>query len=168
MGFVQGVREHLHVNSTMRPAAPGTGFLGFGLARSQNRRVIAGVAGGLAERLRVEPALVRVAFVLLALCGGAGVLAYAVLWVSVPQAETTVDVLDAGAQRGIAVALVVGGIVVALRSMGLWVGDTIAWSVALVAAGITVVWLRGDDTERARWSRLAQRAPDSMLGAVAE
>ena len=58
------------------------------------------MAGGLAERLRVEPALVRVAFVLLALCGGAGVLAYAVLWVSVPQAEIPVEALDAGPQRG--------------------------------------------------------------------
>jgi signal transduction histidine kinase len=142
--------------------------MGFGLSRSPNRRVVAGVAGGLAERLRVDPALLRVAFVLLALCGGAGVLAYAVLWVSVPQAETAVDVLDAGSQRGIAVALVVGGLVIALRSMGLWLGDTIASSVALVAIGITVVWLRGDDRERARWSRLAQQAPASMLEAVAE
>jgi signal transduction histidine kinase/phage shock protein PspC (stress-responsive transcriptional regulator) len=149
-------------------APPANRFLGLGLSRSTNRRVIAGVAGGLAERLRVEPALVRVAFVLLALCGGAGVLAYTVLWVSVPQAETPVEALDAGPQRGVAVALVTGGLVIALRSMGLWVGDTIAWSVGLVAIGITVVWLRGDDTERARWSRLAQQAPASMLDAVAE
>jgi signal transduction histidine kinase/phage shock protein PspC (stress-responsive transcriptional regulator) len=156
------------METSPRYAPPANGFLRLGLARSPNRRVIAGVAGGLAERLRVEPALVRVAFVLLALCGGAGVLAYAVLWVSVPQAEIPVEALDAGPQRGIAVALVLGGIVIALRSMGLWVGDTIAWSVGLVAIGITVVWLRGDDTERARWSRLAQRAPASMLEAVAE
>jgi signal transduction histidine kinase len=90
------------------------------------------------------------------------------LWVSIPQAETPVDVLDTGPQRGIAVALVLAGVVIALRSMGLWFGDTIAWSVALVGLGVTVVWLRGDDTERARWSRLAQQAPASMLDAVAE
>src|SRR5207253_8930612 len=120
-------------------APPANRFLGLGISRSPNRRVVAGVAGGLAERLRVEPALVRVAFVLLALCGGAGVLAYAVLWVSVPQAEVPVEALDAGPQRGSAVALVLGGVVIALRSMGLWVGDTIAWSVALVGLGITVV-----------------------------
>jgi phage shock protein PspC (stress-responsive transcriptional regulator) len=129
---------------------------------------VAGVAGGLAERLRVDPAILRVAFVLLALCAGAGVLAYAVLWVSLPQAETPVEVLDAGSQRGIAVALVLAGVVVALRSTGLWVGDTVAWSVGLVALGIAVLWLRGNDTERARWSRLAQQAPASMLEAVAE
>ena len=162
------MREHLDVNSSLHSAVPRPGFLGLGLSRSSNHRVVAGVAGGIAERLRVDPLLVRVAFVLLALCGGAGVLAYAVLWVSVPQAEAPVDVLDAGAQRGIALALILGGVVIALRSMGLWVGDTIAWSVALVAIGITVVWLRGDDTERARWSRLAQQAPASMLEAVAE
>ncbi|HYR61776.1 MAG TPA: PspC domain-containing protein, partial [Actinomycetota bacterium] len=73
-------------------------FFGLGLARSRDRRVVAGVAGGLAERLRVDPALIRVAFVLLALCGGAGVLAYTVLWVTVPQADGPAPVLDAGTQ----------------------------------------------------------------------
>ena len=109
------MREHLDVNSSLRSAAPRTGFLGLALSRSSNHRVVAGVAGGIAERLRVDPSLVRMAFVLLALCGGAGVLAYAVLWMSVPQAETPVEVLDAGAQRGVAVALVLAGIVIASR-----------------------------------------------------
>lgn len=142
------------------------GFFGTGLYRSRSRRVVAGVAGGLAERLRVDPALVRIAFGLLALCGGAGVLAYAVLWVSVPQAETPVS-LEAGTQRGIAVALVFGGVMLLLRAAGLWLGDTLAWSVGLVALGFGVIWLRGDEGERARWTRMAQRAPFSLLDAVA-
>ena len=57
MGFAVRVREHLDVNSSLRSAAPRTGFLGLGLSRSSNRRVVAGVAGGIAERLRVEPSL---------------------------------------------------------------------------------------------------------------
>jgi len=144
------------------------GFFGLGLARSRDRRVVAGVAGGLAERLRVDPALIRVAFVLLALCGGAGVLAYTVLWVTVPQADGPAPVLDAGTQRGAAVALVLGGAVILLRAAGLWLGDTLAWSVGLVALGFGVIWLRGDEGERARWNRLAQRAPASMLHAVTQ
>lgn len=166
--FRRGRREHLHVKRAGSSFAPGAGSLRFNLARSPNRRVVAGVAGGLAERLGVDPAILRVAFVMLALCGGAGILVYAVLWVSVPQAEVPVEVLDAGSQRGIAVALVLAGVVALLRSAGLWVGDTIAWSVGLVAIGIAVLWLRGDEGERARWSRLAQQAPASMFEAVAE
>jgi signal transduction histidine kinase len=48
------------------------------------------------------------------------------------------------------------------------VGDTIAWSVALVAFGLGVIWLRGDEAERARLSHLAQRGPASVLEAVSE
>jgi signal transduction histidine kinase len=48
--------------------------------RSEQDRVIAGVCGGLASALRVDATLVRLAFALLALAGGAGVLLYLALW----------------------------------------------------------------------------------------
>src|SRR2546421_3723033 len=125
------------------------GFLGLGLFRSPTRVVLGGIAGGLAERLRVDPTLVRVSFILLTLCGGAGALLYVALWVSVPRAEQPVQRLEVGAQRGAAVALVVGGLMVLLRGEGLWLGDALALSVGLVAVGFGVIWLRGDDGERA-------------------
>jgi len=42
--------------------------------------VVAGVCGGLAESLDVDPTLVRFVFTLLALAGGAGILLYLALW----------------------------------------------------------------------------------------
>lgn len=163
------VREHLDVDTPAPGSAPSAppkgGFFGLGLFRSPTRRVVAGVAGGLAERLRVDPALVRVAFVFLTLCGGAGALAYAVLWVSVPEAPHPVEHLDAGTQRGAAVALVVGGLVIGLRAGGLWFGNTLAWSVVLIAAGLGVIWLQGDEGDRSRWTELAQRGPASLMEA---
>ena len=55
------------------------------LYRSQNDRVIAGVAGGLAEYLRVDPSIVRVAWVLLAFAtGGIAALVYFVMMIVVP------------------------------------------------------------------------------------
>jgi len=48
--------------------------------RSEQDRVIAGVCGGLASTLGVDAALVRLAFALLALAGGAGILLYFALW----------------------------------------------------------------------------------------
>lgn len=59
------------------------------LARSQTNSRIAGVCGGLGEYLGVDPTLVRLAFILLALYGGHGVLLYIVLWLVMPQQETT-------------------------------------------------------------------------------
>ena len=55
------------------------------LTRSESNRVIAGVAGGIAQRLGVNSTLVRLAWVLSVLFGGFGILAYLVLWVVLPK-----------------------------------------------------------------------------------
>ncbi|MCB9004363.1 MAG: PspC domain-containing protein [Ardenticatenaceae bacterium] len=55
------------------------------LMRSMNDRMVAGVAGGLAEYLGVDATLVRVAFVILALAGGPGLLIYLILWLIMPE-----------------------------------------------------------------------------------
>jgi phage shock protein C len=55
------------------------------LYRSPNDRVIAGVAGGLAVWLNIDPSLVRIAWVLLAIfSGGIFVLVYFVMMIVVP------------------------------------------------------------------------------------
>ena len=56
------------------------------LYRSRDDRVIAGVAGGIARHLGVDPVLVRLATVALALAAGSGILAYLIAWVIIPEA----------------------------------------------------------------------------------
>lgn len=51
------------------------------LTRSTDERMIAGVAGGIAKYLGVDPVLVRVLFVALALFGGGGLVLYVICWV---------------------------------------------------------------------------------------
>lgn len=53
---------------------------------SATDRKLAGVCGGLGEFFKIDPMFFRVAFVVLALAGGAGVLLYVVLWLLVPRA----------------------------------------------------------------------------------
>jgi phage shock protein C len=55
------------------------------LYRSQTDRKFAGVAGGLAEYFVMDPLLIRLAFVILTLAGGGGVLIYIVLWIVTPE-----------------------------------------------------------------------------------
>lgn len=56
------------------------------LYRSKTDRKIAGICGGLGEYFNVDPTLVRVGFVLLALPGGLpGILPYLVLWLIIPE-----------------------------------------------------------------------------------
>ncbi|MFZ4520215.1 MAG: PspC domain-containing protein [Bacteroidales bacterium] len=55
------------------------------LFRSLTDRKFAGVAGGLAEYFMMDPLLIRLAFVILTLAGGGGVLIYLVLWIVTPE-----------------------------------------------------------------------------------
>ena len=55
------------------------------LYRSRDHRWIAGICGGLGEYLNVDPTVVRAAFVLFALAGGSGILAYIILWFIIPE-----------------------------------------------------------------------------------
>ncbi len=57
------------------------------LYRSQKDRIVGGVCGGLAEVLDIDPTLVRLVFVLLALLGGHGVLLYLILWLIMPRED---------------------------------------------------------------------------------
>jgi phage shock protein C len=55
------------------------------LHRSSREKMLAGVAGGLAEYTGLDPALIRLLFVVLALLGGHGLLIYLLLAVILPQ-----------------------------------------------------------------------------------
>lgn len=54
------------------------------LTRSHANRQVAGVCGGLGEYFGIDPTIVRIIFVLLALAGGPGILLYIVLWLVMP------------------------------------------------------------------------------------
>ena len=54
------------------------------LYRSRSDRMIWGVCGGLAEYFDMDPTIVRIIAVLLALANGAGILAYIILAIVVP------------------------------------------------------------------------------------
>lgn len=55
------------------------------LYRSVTDRKMSGVCGGIAEYFDVDPTLVRLAFVLLSLAGGPGLLLYIILWMFIPE-----------------------------------------------------------------------------------
>lgn len=58
------------------------------LQKSSKNRMLFGVCGGLAEYFRIDPVIVRVVFILLALANGIGVLVYLVLSLIMPRAES--------------------------------------------------------------------------------
>jgi len=55
------------------------------ITRSNTDYLIAGVCGGLAKYFEIDPIIVRLAWVLVILAGGAGIIAYIVAWIIIPE-----------------------------------------------------------------------------------
>ncbi len=64
------------------------------LYRLREGRVIAGVCAGLAAYFGVDPTLVRLAFALLTVFGGAGILLYLCAWVVMPEESEGVSIAE--------------------------------------------------------------------------
>ena len=129
------------------------------LWRSHEQRVIAGVAGGLSERLGVDAVYLRAAVIALSFAGGAGVFAYLLAWTLAEEQRPSEAVVQPhSAQRDMGLGLIVLGLLLSLRDLGFWFGDVVVWPVVLVILGSSVIWSRGDATDHARWTRLASAA----------
>jgi phage shock protein PspC (stress-responsive transcriptional regulator) len=118
------------------------------LRRTIHDRKVAGVAGGLARHLDIDPLILRVGFVVLAFFGGAGLILYAAGWLLVPEEDrdrATVN-LD---ERSRTIALVALGVIAALALVGdSWGADWFPWPLAIIGL-IAFVWLsRHRDRDR--------------------
>jgi phage shock protein C len=73
--------------STMEPDQGAVGQkAGKKLYRDTSERMLAGVCGGLAEFLRIDPSIVRVLWALATLASvGVGVIVYVIMWILVPE-----------------------------------------------------------------------------------
>lgn len=65
------------------------------LMRSRVNRKIAGVCAGFAEYFDLDITLVRVVWLLVALFGGGGILAYIIAWIVMPEEPEIVPVVPA-------------------------------------------------------------------------
>lgn len=121
------------------------------LRRRSEHRLVAGVAGGLADYAGVRPIWFRVGFVVFTVLGGVGVLLYALLWWLIPR----LDLTDSAAQRfarhfpnapsWMGVALLGAGAVLLANQFGLWRMNVV---LAFLLIGVGIVLFRRD-AERA-------------------
>jgi signal transduction histidine kinase/phage shock protein PspC (stress-responsive transcriptional regulator) len=127
--------------------------------RSDDGRVVAGIAAGFSRRHGVDPMVVRGALVVLTFAAGLGLVLYALgASVSEPapapgqsaEPSTPVDT-----RRNMAVALVALGLMLLVRSTGLWLGDSVMLPLTVLAAGVVVLGLvRTEDDRATRLSEL--------------
>jgi phage shock protein C len=114
------------------------------LRRSTTDKVIAGVAGGLGRYLGVDPVIIRIALVVLALTGGSGVLLYIIAWIAIPEekpGEVPPGVVPADRNHGIillgAVLMIAGGLLFADRLIPSF--STFTGPLILLALGAALV-----------------------------
>ena len=112
--------------------------------RSRTERVIAGVCGGIGRYLGVDPVLLRIAFIVLALANGLGVIAYVVAWVAIPEEGPGQPAATMAQPRRETGRLVLGGSLVVLGLVLLLDRlapslDQLFWPVAVVAVGVAII-----------------------------
>jgi len=124
------------------------------LARRRSGRLVAGVAGGVADHLGVDVLWVRAAFVALAAVNGMGVIAYGLLWVFVRQESADVTREVSAKERQQAIGLAALGVGIGLVGAALQ-NQVIGWIVGplgVAAVGAAVVWREADEAQRRRWT----------------
>jgi len=127
------------------------------LRRSTTDKHIAGVAGGLARHLDIDPIIIRVALVVLVFFGGAGLIIYAGGWLLVPQDDddSAMITLD---PRSRSLLLYVVGAIAALALLGDTLGHVhVPWALLIVALIVAAVL---GSRDRLGWrSRRRRREP---------
>jgi signal transduction histidine kinase len=129
--------------------------------RVSDGRALGGVASGVADHLGLSRLVVRVAFVLLALSGGAGIVMYAALWVLTPQADGpgATGARDHVQLLALA-ALGIGGVLL-LQAMGLL--SPALLPLLVVGGGVALIWRQADEAQRTRWRTAPGRGPLVVL-----
>ena len=65
------------------------------LYRDADNKIIGGVAYGISNYFKVDPALIRILFVISLFIGGFGFITYLLLWISIPEAKTVEEKMSA-------------------------------------------------------------------------
>jgi phage shock protein PspC (stress-responsive transcriptional regulator) len=109
---------------------------GFGLRRNTDDRWLAGVCSGIADRMGIDPLIVRGALIVLLFVGGIGGLAYLVAWALLPDQNGRILAEEAlhGNGWGIALLVVIGIALISNISDRWWL-----WTI-LVPVGLLVWW----------------------------
>ncbi|MCG5217264.1 PspC domain-containing protein [Streptosporangium soli] len=122
------------------------------LTRPREGQLVAGVAQGTAQQLKLDPVVIRLAFVLLTAVQGLGVVVYAALWLFTPRRphEGPPPVRDWSQ------AVAFGAIGLALMAFG-WLTGTASggigtWPIAVIGIGALILWQQADPASRKRWT----------------
>ncbi|MGQ0837590.1 PspC domain-containing protein [Actinokineospora sp.] len=162
-GVEAQVDERPVVESEIERAAPGAVAVSgqVRMHRRRSGRAIAGVAGGLADHLGIGVLWVRVAFALLGALGGAGVIAYGLLWIFAPQQpadQAAAAISTRERQQAFGLIALGAGLTIGAGTLSGAVSGWVAGALSVVLVGAALIWREADQSQR-------RRAKGAVLGA---
>ena len=108
---------------------------GFRYRRRGKDRVVAGVAGGLADALGVSDGFVRAAFVTLSTVWGLGVLVYFGMWLMELDRVEDVEPESVAPHQALGLGIAFAGLVLLLGAFGWWPSSALVLTVGALAFG---------------------------------
>lgn len=132
-------------------------------------RLVLGAAAALSRALGVDPVVMRLCFIVLAISGGWGILLYLAVWLwfllGSPRGDEA-PVRSADPTHDLGVALVTLGLVFQARMWGVGFVDELVWPAVVVSIGLAVAWRRVGDVEATGWleeeTTIVELGPISM------
>jgi phage shock protein PspC (stress-responsive transcriptional regulator) len=117
------------------------------LTRSTEDKVVSGLAGGLGRYFGIDPVVFRIAFVVLTLAGGSGILLYLVGWLMIPDDAGGNALKRFGGERHqkLAAAVLAGAGLLILLDNLTGSNDDIPLGLVLVGMGGLFLWSRHKD-----------------------
>lgn len=145
------------------------------MERSRDDRMIAGVCGGLARYLNVDPVVVRVVTAALTVVGGVGFVLYIAAWLLVPEEGSARSIVAArtrsdGSDRKVrTVGLVIAAVlaIAAVASAGPWWGWSFPWGLAVIAFVVWLILGRAEGATTPQHAALDVVAVEAGTGATA-
>jgi signal transduction histidine kinase/phage shock protein PspC (stress-responsive transcriptional regulator) len=142
------------------------------LFRNRDEKIVAGVAAGLAEHLRVPTVLVRIVFIGLLVANGFGALLYVVFWAVLPVKPRPTDTAPSARSRRTGAlqkfglgALALGVIILQAQLQVFTVDSAFVALAAIVALGAGIIWHQADPQRRRRDSGTAEHAEAGVVAA---
>jgi signal transduction histidine kinase/phage shock protein PspC (stress-responsive transcriptional regulator) len=120
------------------------------LRRDPRRGLFGGEVGGIAERLRMDPTLLRVLFVIATVASsGILLLAYVVAWAVIPARDGSPALrplprpqVRSDWRVAVGVGLLTLSVLLVFRQLGIWWSDALVWPLVLIAFAAAVLWGR--------------------------
>lgn len=124
------------------------------LYRSDQDRIIAGVCRGLGDYFDIDPLLIRIVFIILAISGGLGAILYLAAWLIIPRQKHTADQNEVSPpqEKGssdmnrnpsglvFGILIIILGIGLLLHNYGLFnFKFSLIWPLILIAVGVRLI-----------------------------